>query len=309
MERPALTMPHTGRVALVATGAVAAVGLAAWAAASRVYADRLLHPVRQPAGPTPATFGLAYEEDEFQTVDRLTLRGWWIPGARRGTVILLHGVGGSRGVFLSRCTFLHEAGFDLLLYDQRGTGLSDGRQITVGAREVEDASTAIDHVLRERGPAPIVLFGHSLGAATAVMAGAEDERVRAVIDDSGFASVEDLIDTTGRRYTGPIPPTWIAAPVMTMLRWQHGVDLRAIRPIDAVRRLRAPLLVLSGARDRIVPLEHQRMVAADAGGPCEHVVFPDADHDNAHDLEPRRYEQAVLGFLERALGAWPRSGP
>lgn len=294
-------MRGVGRLALLATGIAVGGTVTAWATASRIYAHRLLHPIRQPAGPTPATFGLEFEDDEFQTDDRLTLRGWWIPGGRRGTVILLHGVGGSRGVFLSRCAFLHDAGFDLLLYDQRGTGESDGRQITVGAREVDDVGVAIDHVLRERGRGPIVLFGHSLGAATAVMAGAEDERVGAVVAESGFASVEALIDTTGRRYTGPIPPGWIAAPVMMMLRRQHGVDLRSIRPVDAARRLRAPLLVLSGAGDRIVPLAHQRMVAAHAGGPTEHVVFEEAGHDDAHDLDPSRYERAVLTFLDRAF--------
>lgn len=292
-------MIRAGRIALLAGGILAATTLGAWAAASRIYANRLLHPTRLPTGPTPGLQGLEYVDDEFQTSDRLTLRGWWIPGGGRASVILLHGVGGSRGVFLSKCAFLHEAGFDLLLYDQRGTGASDGRQITVGAREVEDVRTAIDHVLRNRGSGPIVLFGHSLGAATVVMAGAEDERVRAVVDDSGFASVEDLIDTTGRRYTGPIPPAWIAAPVVTMLRWQHGVDLRAIRPIDAVRRLRAPLLVLSGAQDEIVPLAHQRMVADQAGGPSDHVVFPNAGHDDAHALYTERYEEAVLSFLAR----------
>jgi uncharacterized protein len=305
VERPALSPVHRiPRLALIATGVAAAATLGAWAAASRIYAHRLLHPVRFPTGPTPATFGLDYHDDGFRTSDRLMLRGWWIPSRGRATIILLHGVGGSRGAFLTKCAFLNRAGFDLLVYDQRGTGASEGRQITVGAREAEDVSTAIDHVLRTRGHRPVVLFGHSLGAATAVMAAAQDERVSAVIDDSGFASVEDLIDTTGRRYTGPIPPAWIAAPVVTMLRWQHGVDLRAIRPIDAVRRMTTPLLVLSGARDPIVPLAHQRQVAAEAGGPTEHVVFETAGHDDAHTMEPERYEAAVLSFLERySLGS------
>jgi uncharacterized protein len=289
------------RTAIAAAAALTGAGLAAWVGVSWLFAHRLLHPGRRIAGLTPADLEMAYEDVSFGTGDGLTLRGWWIPGGGRGTVVLLPGVAADRAdMLVTRGPFLHRAGYDLLVYDHRATGASDGEVITVGTREADDVEAAVTLALG-RGAGPVALFGHSLGGSIAILAAARDERVAAVIDDGGFGSVEELITSTGHRYTRPLPPGLLAAPVIFLVQLLGGFDLRAIRPIDAAARLRAPLLVMAGEADRMVPVGQQRELAERAAGPTRYVVFEGAGHGDAHTLYRADYEGLVLGFLDSWL--------
>jgi pimeloyl-ACP methyl ester carboxylesterase len=275
--------------------------VAAWIGISWIFAHRLLHPARRVAELTPGDLGMAYEDVSFRTGDGLTLRGWWIPGRGRGSVVLLPGVAADRAdMLVTRGPFLHRAGYDLLVYDHRATGASDGDLITVGTREADDVEAAVTLAI-ERSTAPVALFGHSLGGSIAILAAARDERVAAVVDDGGFGSVEELITSTGHRYTRPLPPGLLAAPVVFLVQLLGGFDLRAIRPIDAAARLRAPLLVMAGEADRMVPVEQQRELAEHAAGPTRYVVFEGAGHGDAHTLYRSDYEGLVLGFLDSWL--------
>jgi uncharacterized protein len=295
------------RAAVTAGAALTGAALATWVGVSWLFAHRLLHPARRVAELTPGDLGMAYEDVAFRTGDGLVLRGWWIPGGGRGCIVLLPGVAADRAdMLVTRGPFLHNAGYDLLVYDHRATGASDGDVITVGTREADDVGAAVSLAL-ERGGGPVALFGHSLGGSIAILAAAGDERVAAVVDDGGFGSVEDLIKATGHRYTRPLPPGLLAAPVVFLVQLLGGFDLRAIRPIDAAARLRAPLLVLAGEGDQMVPVQQQRELAERAAGPTRYVVFAGAGHGDAHTLFRADYEGLVLGFLDSWVPVPPGS--
>lgn len=289
------------RAAIAAGAAVTGAGVAAWLGVSWIFALRLIHPARRVAELTPGDLGMEYQDVSFRTGDGLVLRGWWVPGGGRGSVVLLPGVAADGAdMLVTRGPFLHRAGYDVLVYDHRATGASDGDVITVGTREADDVEAAVSVAL-ERSPAPVALFGHSLGGSIAILAAARDRRVAAVVDDGGFGSVEELIKSTGHRYTRPVPPGLLAAPVILLVQLLGGFDLRAIRPIDAAARLRAPLLVLAGEADPKVPVQQQRELAERAGGPTRYVVFEGAGHGDAHTLHRADYEGLVLGFLDSWL--------
>ena len=295
------------QLALLTGGATVGGGLTLWLLVSWLYAQRLLHPARLAGGSLPSDLGYAYRDVAFTTADGFTLRGWWIdapePGAAVGTVIMLPGVGSTRAFTLARAGYLHRANYNLLLYDQRASGESGGTHITIGVREADDARRAVD-MAQALAPCPIVLFGYSMGGSVAITAAASDRRVAAVIDDSGFGSVKDLVEATGYRYTRPIPPSVLAVPIFAMVRRLGGFDLRSIKPIDAAAHLDAPLLVITGELDEIVPAAQQRALARRARGPARQVVFPGAGHEQAYVLMREEYEDLVLGFLASHLGTW-----
>ena len=94
---------------------------------------------------TPDEYGLEYETIEFTTSDRLILRGVWIPTtASDKAVIILHGHGTSYDFDVYRAPYLHEAGFNVLLFDFRAHGRSDGKRMTFGYEERRDVSGAIE---------------------------------------------------------------------------------------------------------------------------------------------------------------------
>jgi pimeloyl-ACP methyl ester carboxylesterase len=309
MLRGRAPAPHGRRrtqLALLTGGATLGGGLGLWLLVSWLYAQRLLHPARLAAGQLPSDLGYAYRDIAFTTADGFTLRGWWIeapePANATGSVIMLPGVGSTRAFTLARAGYLHEANYNLLLYDQRASGESGGTHITIGVKEADDARRAVD-LAAAIAPCPIILFGYSMGGSVAITAAASDHRVAAVIDDSGFGSVEDLIEATGHRYTRPIPPAVLAIPIFAMVQRLGGFDLRSIRPIDAAARLDAPLLVITGELDEIVPAAQQQALAQRARGPARHVVFPGAGHEQAYVMNREEYEDLVLGFLASHLRA------
>ncbi|HEX2172241.1 MAG TPA: alpha/beta fold hydrolase [Dehalococcoidia bacterium] len=270
--------------------------------------------VRSIAGTTPAAHGLPYESVEFPAqVDGIPIRGWWVPapGADR-TVVFVHGKDSNRagGPALDIAKLLHRAGYNSLLIDLRGCGESRGDRFSLGYFEVRDVSGAIDFLEAEYPEAArhVALIGFSMGAATAVLAGGADRRVGAVIEDSGYAGVTDLLEREIPRQSRL--PGLITWPTVWMGRLLQGYDISTVRPAAAMPSLAdRGLLIIHGARDTVVPLVHAELLIAAAeasrvgsDAPFEVWVVPDADHVGAYRRDPAGYERRVLDLLDQTFG-------
>ena len=139
---------------------------------------RFQFPDKENAGLTPASFQLAFEDVAFRSADGVDLKGWWVPApGAKGTVVMVHGLNRSRIEMVRRAPFVHQAGWNALLVDLRHHGASGGETTTFGVKEKEDVEAAV-RLARERSPGPVVVWGVSLGAASVVLAAAEDPEVR-----------------------------------------------------------------------------------------------------------------------------------
>jgi len=108
---------------------------------------------------SPQALGLQFENIQFSSPEGIPLRGWWIPAAgSSSTIILLHGYQGSMDPDLQYAPWLHEAGYNILMFDFRAHGRSGGKICTIGALELRDALAAIN-VAREKGSWRIGLMG------------------------------------------------------------------------------------------------------------------------------------------------------
>src|SRR4030065_1470697 len=154
---------------------------------------------------SPDEYGLQFEPVEFKATDGLTLYGVWIP--RTGSdkaVIILHGHGGSYDFDLYRAPALHEAGFNVFLFDFRGHGRSEGKRITFRYEERWEVLGAIDF-LHSRGMQHIGLLGFSYGGIGSMVFAAKHPGVEAIITDCGPARMRTAI--AGRGIEMGIP-TW-----------------------------------------------------------------------------------------------------
>ena len=293
----ALTVPR--HAAVLATRVLATL-LLLWLVASFAGAYRTLHPPRRPLGVTPAQRGMPYRDVTFQTADGLTLRGWWIPGRMHATVVMIHGYGNNREEPLARAGYLHRAGYNLLLFDLRGHGQSQGDETTVGYREPLDARAAVVYAHR-LDPGPVVLFGYSLGAAVALEDAAVDPGVKAVIEDSGFSSVADVFPARFSGVTG-LPDVPFAAATAAFGTLDVGPAVWDVRPVAMAASLDRPLLVIVGGEDTIVPPAEGVAIYAAAGGPKQLLDIPTAGHVNGYYAANALYERTVLDFLSRSLG-------
>jgi fermentation-respiration switch protein FrsA (DUF1100 family) len=278
--------------------------LLALAAAGLVVCGWLLvRPHRTAVGPPPAAF--ATESVEFTTSDGLALSGWFVRGApRAGAVVLMHGIRSDRRENVGVAQELARRRFSVLLFDFRAEGESEGGSISIGARESEDARAALDLVRRELPGEKVGAIGRSMGGAAALLGGGPLP-FDALVLESVYPDIEQATDARMRLNLGAIGP-WFSQLLLVQLRPWLRIGVDDLRPVDAVRRLRAPLMVLVGDHDRFLPVAEAKRVfdaapPSTAAQPKEFWVVPGADHEELRHDAPAEYDRKVVGFLEKWL--------
>lgn len=241
-------------------------------------ADRafIYYPVRELTG-TPASFGLAYRDVWFQADDGVRLHGWLIPGARPTTLLWSQGNAGNIGHRLDNIREIHQRlGIGVFIFDYRGYGQSEGSPTEAGL--YRDARAAREALVRDGGvPSErIVYFGRSLGAAVALEL-ALAHPPPGLILESPFLSVQAMANRTlpGSGYL-----------------FKSRFDSLA-----RIGRLRAPLLILHGDADEVVPYEHGRRLWEAASEPKAFYTIARARHNDTYLVGGRDYWEAWRKFL------------
>ncbi len=258
---------------------------------------------RRKAQRTPADYGLAYEDVPLTTSDGLHLATWYIPNdAGRGTVVYCHGHLNNKGQMLDQAAFLHENGFSGVLFDFRRHGDSGGDLTTFGYYEWRDAQAAVRYAVDERGEeGPVILWGVSMGAATALLTASEESGIDAVIAESSFyAASETLRSDLNRMFGLPTAPFGFLTGTITELR--VGIKIDALDIGRAVSGLEdTSVLLVGGTADRRMPLSNnERLYAQIPGAGKEIYVAEGATHGDIWEMDRESYGQKVLAFLKKS---------
>jgi pimeloyl-ACP methyl ester carboxylesterase len=225
------------------------------------------------AVPAAASFFPGGRDLTLRTEDGLDLGAWLIPPAdprtARGiTVLVAQGNGGNRAGRVPLASALAEKGFSVLLFDYRGYGGNPGSPTEEGlALDVKAARAAVTE--------PVIYFGESLGAAVVTRLAAADPPMGMVLR-SPFS---DLAAAGASNYP--------FLPVSLLLRDRFPV-------VSTISGITVPMVVIYGSADSIVPAQQSREVAAAAGGPCELIEIPGADHNDARLVDGPRVIEAVV---------------
>ena len=270
---------------------------------------------RSPLEGHPTEYGLPYENVSFSPRgdewNDIVLRGWLIEAERDElTAILVHGLNrnrtGDNALELARRLF--HRGFNVLLFDIRGHGESDGERLSAGYFEKWDVLGAYDFLV-QRGapPGKVGLLGWSLGGATALLASAEEPAIKAVVVDSSFADVHDLIAQETARAT--VFPQWVVpvfVPGMKIIsRVLYGIDVGAVVPEKAAGTLGYPILVIHGEADERVPAEQSVRIYASAPVGSELWLSPGSEHADAVIDAPDEYVERVDAYFHSRLADNP----
>jgi uncharacterized protein len=267
-----------------------------------IIGGQLSAPVPRAIGGAPA--GLDARSVEFSSASGSIIHGWVFRGVSgRGAVLLLHGVRGNRLDMLARAEFLHQAGYSVLLIDLQSHGESTGRRITFGYLESRDVSAAIAFLNRELPRERIGVIGVSLGAASFVLA-SPHPAVNAVVLESMYPTIDQAIADRLRLHLGPLGP--MLAPLLEVqLRPRLGVSSDQLRPVDSLKGLGAPVLVIAGTQDQhTTPLETEAIFSA-AAPPKQLWFVPGAGHVDLHAFSKLEYQRRILQFFSTYL---PSSG-
>lgn len=213
---------------------------------------------------------------ETETSDGLILEGWWHPPPYdRPTILYLQGNGGNIGMRDDKARRLIERGYGLLLAGYRGYGGNPGSPSELGlladGRAWLDALDRLG-VLTEK----IVAYGESLGSGVAAALGAERDDLGAVVLEAPFTSIRDI---AAARYRF-MPVRWLI-----------------LDPFDSLKRVprvTAPLLILHGTEDRLIPIEHGERLFAAAAQPKRFERIAGGGHTDLSD-------QGAFDALDRFL--------
>jgi alpha-beta hydrolase superfamily lysophospholipase len=270
---------------------------------------------------TPASFKLAFEDVSFQARDGVPLSGWWVPAENaKGTVVLVHGLNRSRVEMVKKCPFVHDQGWNALLFDLRRHGKSGGTVRSLGYHERLDVLGAYD-LARKRTPGPVVAWGISFGGAASTLAAAEEPGIAALVCDSSYRSLKDtayLHLNLFRRFAWWVRPVpvWPTADIAVfwMGRRAH-FDPAKLDIVEAASHLSGrPALFVADSADERMPQDIAFDLKAAAGPKAEVLVIQaerrirdyqngkpryESGHGHAYRDGQAQYEHAVAGILEQ----------
>jgi uncharacterized protein len=257
--------------ALAVTAALLAIGVGAYVAPS-FGANALLYPKRRPMTRQPHH---PVEAVELEGAG-VKLKGWWFHAQeKRGTVVFLHGVGDNRGAAVRIADHLLPRGFDVIAYDSRAHGESDGDACTYGFYEKQDLGRVLDRVTVN----PIVAMGVSMGAAVALQAAAEDRRIAAVVAVSSFSDLHTAAAERAPFFatTGSLATAFERAGKIGRFR----VD--DVSPVAAAAHISVPTLIIHGDHDDETPAVHSQRIFAALRAPKRLILVPNARHSHVLD--------------------------
>jgi fermentation-respiration switch protein FrsA (DUF1100 family) len=224
---------------------------------------------------TPASLGLEAEEVRINSGPGIQLHAWFFPRPRPlASMLFCHGNAGNVSHRLENVAHLLRAGFQVLLFDYRGYGHSSGQPSEKGL--FEDAAAAWSaQVERSDASRPRIIFGRSLGGAVAVDLASRVDADGLVIESS-FTSIRTLA-----RLFLPLP-----LPDLP-------VRYDSLSKIGAIN---APLLVVHGERDELVPFADGRALYEAAGEPKSWFPIPGAGHNDTYVIGGEGYFHRFAAF-------------
>lgn len=244
--------------------------------------ERLLYLPDREVTASPADQGLLFEELALTTTDGIRLHGWYLPHpAARGALLFLHGNAGDIGDRIDTLALLHRLRINLLIFDYRGYGRSEGQPDEAGT--YLDAAAAWRYLLdRGHDAGKIVVHGRSLGGAVAARLAA-DVGPAGLILESTFSSLAEL---AGELYR------WL--PVRPLLRLHYPTAEQAARTTG-------PVLVVHGRDDEIIGFAHAERLL-EAVRPRGRLLPLHGGHNDAFLRSRRIYTSGLETFLDSVLG-------
>jgi alpha-beta hydrolase superfamily lysophospholipase len=283
MARRPIELASRPALLLAAALAASTLGLAGCAALDEQQRRWIFQP-----GDRTWSAGLAAAEGmqdvwiDFQSAETgapARLHGLWLPHPKRSDAPVLlyrHGARWDVRGSAPRMRRLHELGFAVLGIDYRGFGQSRGGELPSETMAYEDAGAAWDWLARQVPQAPRFVFGHSLGGAIAVQLASSAPGVRGLIVEGSFTSIPDLVSTF--RYG------WLPVGPLITQRFDAGARIGQVR---------APVMVVHGSEDRLVPVGLARALFERAREPKRFVLVEGGSHHNTNWVGIGQYRSTL----------------
>ena len=218
-------------------------------------------------------------------------------GESRKIAVICHGQTANRYAALKYANIFYQAGWSVLIYDERYFGESDGDCCTLGQEESLDLAEILKYVRQRFGEnCRIALHGESMGAATALLA-LRYTSVDLIVADCPFADSELLFRQWFEQRL-PLPAGLVLPWFEHLARQRYGYHVRETSPIAAVCKADVPICFMHGRVDSLIPCSHsENLRKACQDERSELHLFDGADHAQSITVDRTNYESILLAFL------------
>ncbi len=250
---------------------------------------------------TPKSLSLPFSQQYLPGPKGKRLFSWLIPGERNeSTLIVVHGWGANAQMMLPLAQSFHQTGMNVLLYDARNHGKSDKDSFSSLPRFAEDLNHAIDWTKQRNPSQNIVVLGHSIGAAAAILAASQRTDIDLVIGLSGFAHPNLVMN---RHLDRPWLPKGLRALIMNYIQCVIGYRFEEIAPMNRIRYVQCPVLLAHGTEDTVVPISDMHLIQQNA--PKENLVqlieVEGAGHDSVDRFQ--KHASDLIDWIHAHLKA------
>lgn len=241
--------------------------------------------------------------------DNIQLYANYIPAAHKTNknIVIAHGFMGDKDKMATYVYMFHKLGYNVLSPDDRGQGQSGGNYIGYGWPDRLDYIKWMRKLIKHNGQdSQIVMFGVSMGGATAMMVSGEKNvpsQVKGYIEDCGYTSAMDELNyEAGNLYHMPAFPKWPLLPSLNaMTKSLAHYDLNDASALKQVAKNHRPMLFIHGSKDTFVPTKMVYPLYRASRGPKKLVIVKGAKHASSYKHNPEKYEKTVSAFIKQYM--------
>lgn len=256
--------------------------------------------VKNTAQWAPEKYNLQGEYFNFKTKDQLTLSGYLSKAfdeERKGVFLLCHGIGSCKEHQFGVANFFNRLGYDVLSFDSRAHGQSEGEFCTYGYKEKQDIVSIINQ-LEKRGYQNFFIYGASLGGGIALQTLAIEPRLKGGIIVSTFSNLDEVSFDYQKRIT-KIPWKWVNNLVNKNAGKMAGFQAKDVNPEWSCQSITQPVMMIHGEKDERIDVNcAKRNFKALASQVKTLELIPDGYHNNAWQVGGDELTQKMIRFIE-----------
>ncbi len=278
-------------------------------AISAFNALNLTHPSRTPIDSNPAA-GSDYKDIQFRNdILDYELKGWFFPSKQnKANIILVHGYGLNRLQF-GKNTFtligsLQDAGYNVLAFDLRYSGQSEGDYVSLGYYEKVDIISAVQWLNKEH-PGKTALLGYSTGATAVILAAAESKDISALVVDTPFSDLRSFMNRHLSKWSS-LPSFPFSRTIVFFMEVFCRMDASKISPANMLYSIKPkPVLFIHSQNDSSIPLEDNSDMYDSylklSDGASETWITGSGGHAGSYNADPAVYTKKIIEFFDKQL--------
>ncbi|KAJ0411102.1 hypothetical protein ATCC90586_008077 [Pythium insidiosum] len=247
---------------------------------------------------------------------------WWQPkssststtdtqdDSKRPCIVVLHGNSSCRLGSLEIVAFAIPAGFSVFALDFSGSGLSEGKYVSLGYHEQSDIATVVQYLRSSGAVSKICLWGRSMGAVATLLYAQQDPEISALVLDSPFSSLPQLaveLVEEGKLGVPKVAVKLVMRLIRRDIKRRAKFDMFKLKPIDKISKCTTPAFFVVGAQDELVGPHHVEALYKQHNGPKQLFQFP-GGHNSPRPLncfiEGLQFLRVMIGLLPLSLDAF-----